>query len=36
MKSFGRSRIVLVPGFMRSECLELFESWLVLPVRKLY
>ena len=36
MKALGRSRIVLVPGFMRSECLELFESWLVLPVRKLY
>ena len=36
MKSLGRSRIVLVPGFMRSECLELFGSWLVLPVRNLY
>ena len=36
MKSLGRSRIVLVPGFMRSECLELFESWLALPDKKRY
>lgn len=31
MKELGRSRIRLVPGFMREECLELFKSWLVLP-----
>jgi len=36
MKALGRSRIVLVPGFMRSECLELFESWLILPDKKRY
>jgi tRNA(Arg) A34 adenosine deaminase TadA len=36
MKELGRSRIRLVPGFMREECLELFKSWLVLPGRKLY
>jgi guanine deaminase len=36
MKALGRSRIVLVPGFMRSECLELFESWLGLADRKRY
>jgi guanine deaminase len=36
MKLLGRSRIVLIPGFMRSECLELFESWLVLPDKRRY
>src|SRR5512141_705961 len=36
MKAMGRSRIRLVPGFMRAECLELFEAWLVTPGRKLY
>jgi tRNA(Arg) A34 adenosine deaminase TadA len=36
MKALGRSRITLVPGFMRAECLELFESWMALPGRKLY
>ncbi len=36
MKALGRSRIRLVPGFLREECLELFRSWLVLPGRKLY
>ncbi len=36
MRALGRSKIRLVPGFMRAECLELFESWLVLPGRKLY
>ncbi|MGZ5423433.1 MAG: nucleoside deaminase [Candidatus Aminicenantales bacterium] len=36
MKALGRSKIRLVPGFMRAECLELFESWLILPGRKLY
>ncbi len=36
MKALGRSKIRLVPGFMRAECLELFDSWLVLPGRKLY
>jgi tRNA(Arg) A34 adenosine deaminase TadA len=36
MKELGGSRIRLVPGFLRAECLELFKSWLVLPGRKLY
>ncbi len=36
MKDLGRSRITLVPGFMRVECLELFESWLVLPDKASY
>ncbi len=36
MKELGRSRIRLVPGFMREECLELFRSWRFLPGRKLY
>src|SRR5512139_258169 len=31
MKAIGRSRIELVPGFMRAECLELFESWRARP-----
>ena len=36
MKSLGRSRIRLVPGVMRAECLALFEAWTALPVRTLY
>jgi guanine deaminase len=36
MKALGRSRIKLVPGVMRSECLDLFEAWLSLPGRKSY
>jgi len=36
MKALGRSRIRLVPGFMRRECLDLFEAWMALPGRKLY
>ncbi len=33
---FGACIVKLVPGFMRAECLELFESWLVLPGKALY
>jgi guanine deaminase len=36
MKALGRSRIRLVPGFMRAECLDLFESWTARPERKTY
>lgn len=36
MKALGRSKIKLVPGFMRAECLELFESWMARSGRKLY
>ena len=36
MKALGRSEIKLVPGFLRAECLELFESWLVLPEKARY
>jgi guanine deaminase len=36
MKTLGRSRIRLVPGVLRAECLELFKTWKALPVRKLY
>jgi tRNA(Arg) A34 adenosine deaminase TadA len=36
MKTLGKSRIKLVPGFMRSECLVLFRAWVARPVRKLY
>jgi guanine deaminase len=34
MKALGRSRIKLVPGFLREECLELFEAWVALPEKK--
>ena len=36
MKALGRSKITLVPGFLRAECLELFDSWLVLPDKRRY
>jgi guanine deaminase len=36
MRALGRSKIRLVPGFMRDECLELFASWLVLPEKASY
>jgi guanine deaminase len=36
MKALGRSRIALVPGVLRDECLELFEAWSALPARKSY
>lgn len=36
MSALGRSRIRLVPGFMRDECLELFEAWMALPQKKNY
>jgi len=36
MKAMGKSRIRLVPGFLRVECLELFESWAALPEKKRY
>ena len=36
MKALGRSRIALVPGFMRAECRELFDSWLVMPGKGRY
>jgi guanine deaminase len=36
LKALGRSRIVLVPGVLRAECLELFEAWTARPVRTLY
>ena len=36
MRALGRSRIRLVPGFMRDECLELFEAWMALPQKKNY
>ena len=31
MKALGGSRIRLAPGFLRDECLELFEAWRALP-----
>jgi guanine deaminase len=36
LKALGRSRIRLVPGVMRAECLGLFEAWMALPGRKSY
>jgi len=36
MKALGKSRIRLVPGFMRRECLALFEAWRSLPGKKSY
>jgi guanine deaminase len=36
LKALGRSRIRLVPGVLRGECLALFESWLVLPDKSSY
>lgn len=36
MKAIGRSRVRLVPGFMREECLDLFRAWAALPGKKIY
>ena len=36
MKALGRSRVRLVPGFMRVECLDLFAAWAALPSKTLY
>ena len=36
IKTLGRSRIVLVPGFLRDECLALFEAWSALPDKTSY
>ena len=36
LKALGKSRIRLVPGFMRSECLELFRDWSALPDKARY
>ncbi len=36
LKALGRSRIALVPGVLRDECLTLFESWSALTDRKSY
>jgi len=36
MKAIGRSKIRLVPGFMRAECQELFDAWLILPDKTRY
>ena len=36
MRALGKSRIKLVPGVMRSECLELFRAWVALPDKTSY
>lgn len=36
LKSLGKSKVKLVPGYMRKECLELFNKFNGLPNKKLY
>jgi guanine deaminase len=36
MKAFGKSRVRLVPGFMRTDCLTLFAAWSALADRAEY
>lgn len=36
LKELGRSRIRLVPGFLREEGLELFRAWAALPRKQNY
>ena len=36
MKALGRSRIKLVPGLLRDDCLELFEAWAAFSGKKAY
>lgn len=36
LKALGRSRVRLIRGFMRRECLELFRDWDALPGKKAY
>ncbi len=36
MKEIGRSRIRLVPDFMKDECLDLFRAWMALPQKTDY
>ncbi|MDD5072340.1 MAG: nucleoside deaminase [Candidatus Omnitrophica bacterium] len=36
LRSLGKSKVKLVPGFMRKECLELFNKFNGLPNKKLY
>lgn len=36
LKELGRSRIRLVPGFLREEGLELFRAWAALPRKRSY
>lgn len=36
MKALGRSRVRLVPGLLREECLALFRAWAALPDKQTY
>jgi len=36
LKTLGKSRIRIVDGFLRNECLELFKSWKALPDKTTY
>ena len=36
LKTLGKSRIRIVDGFLRDECLALFKSWKALPDRTIY
>lgn len=36
MKVLGRSKVRIVPDFLREECLDLFQAWTALPAQTLY
>ena len=36
LKSLGNSRIEIVPGLLRDQCVELFELWKARPGRRAY
>lgn len=36
LKSLGKSKVKIIPGYMRQECLELFERFNELPNKRLY
>lgn len=36
MKSIGGSPMEVLPGFLRSECLEVFQEWSSRPDRRIY
>jgi guanine deaminase len=36
LKALGRSPIEIIGGFLRPECLDLFEAWNALPGKRLY
>jgi len=36
LKALGRSPIEIIGGFLRPECIELFDAWNALPGKRLY